>query len=130
MTDRRRTDPLTGEVIEDPPIRVTANLRYRIDHGNLLIGFKLPDTRTVYVCIPSEPGHQLGALPLFDNETYEVERPEPPDPDAELVEVMAEAIRADDNASDGWHETTDSIRADYRSNARAALAAARKAGLL
>mgnify|MGYP001159384475 CR=1 FL=1 len=88
------------------------------------------DTRTVYVCIPSEPGHQLGALPLFDNETYEVERPEPPDPDAELVEVMAEAIRADDNASDGWHETTDSIRADYRSNARAALAAARKAGLL
>jgi len=88
------------------------------------------DTRTVYVCIPSEPGHQLGALPLFDNETYEVERPEPPDPDAELVEVMAEAIRADDDASDGWHETTDSIRADYRSNARAALAAARKAGLL
>jgi len=88
------------------------------------------DTRTVYVCIPSEPGHQLGALPLFDNETYEVERPEPPDPDAELVEVMAEAIRADDDASDGWHETTDSIRADYRSNARAALAAAREAGLL
>ena len=87
-------------------------------------------TRTVYVCIPSEPGHQLGALPLFDNETYEVERPEPPDPDAELVEVMAEAIRADDDASDGWHETTDSIRADYRSNARAALAATRKAGLL
>ena len=43
MTDRRRTDPLTGEVIEDPPIRVTANLRYRIDHGNLLIGFKLPE---------------------------------------------------------------------------------------
>ena len=88
------------------------------------------DTRTVYVCIPSEPGHQLGALPLFDNETYEVERPEPPDPDAELVEVMAEAIRADDDASDGWHETTDSIRADYRSNARAAIAAAREAGLL
>ena len=27
------------------------------------------DTRTVYVCIPSEPGHQLGALPLFDHET-------------------------------------------------------------
>lgn len=88
------------------------------------------DTRTVYVCIPSEPGHQLGALPLFDNETYEVERPEPPDPDAELVEVMAEAIRADDDASDVWHETTESLRADYRSNARAALAAARKAGLL
>lgn len=88
------------------------------------------DTRTVYVCIPSDHEHQLGALPLFDNETYEVERPEPPDPDAELVEVMAEAIRADDDASDGWHETTDSIRAAYRSNARAAIAAAREAGLL
>jgi hypothetical protein len=33
-------------------------------------------------------------------------------------------------ASDGWHETTDSTRDAYRSNARAALAAARKAGLL
>ena len=92
------------------------------------------DTRTVYVCIPSEPGHQLGALPLFDNETYEVERPEPPDPDAELVEVMAEAIRADNAMGRRRRltgpETTDSIRAAYRSNARAALAAAREAGLL
>ena len=63
---------------------------------------------------------------------YEVERP---DPDEALVEVMAQAIRADENASEdgssgSWDETTDSIRADYRSNARAALAAARKAGLL
>lgn len=63
---------------------------------------------------------------------YEVERP---DPDEALVEVMAQAIRADENASeddasDGWHETTDSIRAAYRSNARAAIAAAREAGLL
>lgn len=93
------------------------------------------DTRTVYVCIPSEPGHQLGALPLFDNETYEVERPEPPDPDAELVEVMAQAIRSYNYASNcpasgSWDETTDSIRAAYRSNARAAIAAAREAGLL
>ena len=93
------------------------------------------DTRTVYVCIPSEPGHQLGALPLFDNETYEVERPEPPDPDAELVEVMAQAYRSYNYASNcpasgSWDETTDSIRAAYRANARAAIAAAREAGLL
>ena len=37
------------------------------------------------------------------------------------------AVPSDDGS---WDETSDSIRADYRSNARAALAATRKAGLL
>ena len=73
----------------------------------------------------------VGSLILPDV-PYEVERP---DPDEALVEVMAQAIRSYNYASNcpasgSWDETTDSIRAAYRSNARAAIAAAREAGLL
>ena len=65
-----------------------------------------------------------------------------PDPDAELVEVMARAIRdayaerilsdswAERILSDGWDDMTDKGRENVRSDARAALAAAREAGLL
>ena len=56
-----------------------------------------------------------GPLVLDDDVLYEVERP---DPDEALVEVMAQAIRSDDDASDG------------PSSGRAAIAAAREAGLL
>lgn len=71
-------------------------------------------------------------LYLDPNQTVTVDRP---DPDEALVEVMAQAIRSYNYASNcpasgSWDETTDSIRAAYRSNARAALAAAREAGLL
>ena len=74
----------------------------------------------------------VGRLILPEDVLYEVERP---DPDEALVEVMAQAIRSYNYASNcpssgSWDETTDSIRAAYRSNARAAIAAAREAGLL
>ena len=56
-----------------------------------------------------------GGSLILPDVLYEVERP---DPDEALVEVMAQAIRSDDDASDG------------PSSGRAALAAAREAGLL
>ena len=73
-----------------------------------------------------------GVSLILPDVPYEVERP---DPDEALVEVMAQAIRSYNYASNcpasgSWDETTDSIRAAYRSNARAAIAAAREAGLL
>ena len=60
-----------------------------------------------------------------------------PDPDAELIEVMAKAIcdtYAEGAGAPGWSDSLPNgsfeHRAEYRDEARAALAAAREAGLL
>lgn len=145
MTDRRRTDPLTGEVIEDPPIRPFAPDPLTTQNGapnttnqpkdtamplikTLARDIQPGDTITiggvpvaVELVSSVERRHRRniytpnGPLVLDDDVLYEVERP---DPDEALVEVMAQAIRSDDDASDG------------PSSGRAALAAAREAGLL
>ena len=170
MTDRRRTDPLTGEVIEDPPIRPFAPDPLTTQNGapgdtrapnttNQPKDTAMPLIKTL--ARDMKPGDiitiggvpvavelvspiagattcrviylkHVGRLILPEDVLYEVERP---DPDEALVEVMAQAIRSYNYASNcpasgSWDETTDSIRAAYRSNARAAIAAAREAGLL
>lgn len=48
-----------------------------------------------------------------------------PDPDAELVEVMARGMTAI-----AWKYVSDEVQCEYRGKARAALTAAREAGLL
>ena len=58
-------------------------------------------------------------------EELSVERP---DPDAELIEVMAKAIHGDDDVT--WDEELDMYKDRLRVEIRAALAAAREAGLL
>ena len=66
------------------------------------------------------------ALTLAADLPLNVQRP---DPDAELVEVMAQAAYLDDGCSPtGWPSTPASET--YRGNIRAALSAAREAGLL
>lgn len=50
------------------PFRVTANLRYRIDHGNLLIGFKLPELVRVVESAFSDVVNEVSAgllAPVF-----------------------------------------------------------------
>ena len=49
-----------------------------------------------------------------------------PDPDAPLIERVAEAIYDSDERSDAWSSTSDSAKDAYRDNARAALAAIRE----
>ena len=54
-----------------------------------------------------------------------------PDPDAELVEVMAKADCGVWNSGDeSWNGRTEESHETYRAGIRAALAAAREAGLL
>lgn len=79
-----------------------------------------PGMVTVYLC--NQNGKQVGALGIGEDRLLSVDRP---DPDAELIEVMARAIKADDNDRGRW--VADEY---YTSNARAALAAARKVGAL
>ena len=62
------------------------------------------------------------------NELLTVTRP---DPDAELVEVMAKADCGVWNSGDeSWSDRTEESHETYRAGIRAALAAAREAGLL
>lgn len=82
---------------------------------------------------PERPGHTilylgasvddlLGSIALPDDALVEVERP---DPDAELIERMAQAIHAADHTNGAWDEYTDDEREDYLALARAALAVVR-----
>lgn len=70
-------------------------------------------------------GEQVGAVEFPPDMILTVTRP---DPDAELIEVMAKAIR-DSILSDSYPAEGDS-QERLECNVRAALAAAREAGLL
>ena len=71
-------------------------------------------------------GEQVGAVEFPPDMLLTVTRP---DPDAELIEVMAKAIYVSDGCRpDSWQGAKR--QPTYATNARAALAAAREAGLL
>lgn len=65
-------------------------------------------------------GQQIAATP----------EPEPVDPDAAIVEAMAEAAMDTWYSPGNWANRPESNREDWRTNMRAALAAAREAGAL
>jgi len=70
-------------------------------------------------------GEQVGAVEFPPDMILTVTRP---DPDAELIEVMAKASWEADGSS--WAETSTNTKGRVRDDIRAALAAAREAGLL
>ena len=60
-----------------------------------------------------------------------VERPEPVDPDADLIEAMAKAIhdtyQTTESTVEEWGDASEGVRSEYRRAARAALAVVRAA---
>ena len=57
---------------------------------------------------------------------YLLDAPTPPDPDAELVEVMARAAALDAASALPWEDRSEANRDEWRDMARAALAALRE----